>query len=129
MKTNEEIIIAALSDWGGKTKEQIANIILSNLQTLDKFNVELIVANILPLTPDNIRQKISSQICQLIPEEKEFKLLIKFNYGKGLNMSKVIWQRIQDLNLEDNQEISIYITNESKKELPKFKDIIGLFNK
>jgi len=113
MKTNEEIIIAALSDWGGKTKEQIANIILSNLQTLDKFNVELIVANILPLTPDNIRQKISSQICQLIPEEKEFKLLIKFNYGKELNMSKVIWQRIQDLNLEDNKEILIY-TNESK---------------
>lgn len=60
--------------------------------------------------------------------EEEFKLLVKFNYEKELNMSEVIWQRIQDLNLEDNQNISIYI-NESKKELPKFKDIIGLFNK
>ena len=46
--------------------------------------------------------------------EKEFKLLVKFNYGKELNMSKVIWQRIQDLNLKENKNISIYITNESK---------------
>jgi len=47
--------------------------------------------------------------------EKEYKLLVKFNYEKELNMSKVIWQRIQDLKLEDNQNVLIYISESKDK--------------
>ena len=41
--------------------------------------------------------------------EKEFKLVIKFNYKKELNMSKIIWQRIKDLDLIEDKNILIYI--------------------
>ena len=44
--------------------------------------------------------------------EKEFKLVIKFNYKKELNMSKIIWQRIKDLDLIEGKNISIYIVEE-----------------
>ena len=44
--------------------------------------------------------------------EKEFKLVIKFNYKKELNMSKIIWQRIKDLDLIEDKNILIYIREE-----------------
>ena len=62
-------------------------------------------------TTEEHAEVIFNYIMSLI--EEEFKLLIKFNHKKELNMSKVIWQRIKDLNLEDNQNISIYV-NENK---------------
>ena len=68
MKTNKKIIIVALSDWGGKTKEQIANTILSKLQVLDRGNVEEIIDKLYKC--DIIPEVAIDQICQLIPEEK-----------------------------------------------------------